>query len=283
MTRKYMPLLRDVSHIGLKAENLAEPLRGHNVPLPDEPSEICYLALGKTADAMEYHLDHQRSRPLWQRRWICNPASPDAVKIVAFAYYSVAARAISAYAEFGVPAVGVAKKDLPFLVEDFYQIVLAEDGDPILLSVALRLGLVEEWLRRQRHEEIVRCLENPTSAQEACGLLNARDKLFGRRVVADVDELAWSVRVKEWDILPCKAVHPDGNAVFFEGEWRCMPLTKFWRRYCDPRLSPHSDLPGIWRYELKLANRPRKETVEFDDEEDLATFISDPDNTGLVA
>ena len=52
------------------------------------------------------------------------------------------------YARIGVPAIEVTKGDLPFFVEDFRQILLAEDGDPILLVVGLRLGLVQEWLRR---------------------------------------------------------------------------------------------------------------------------------------
>ena len=57
-----------------------------------------------------------------------------------------------------------------------------------------------------------------------------------------------------------------------------MPLTNFWRRYCNPALTPHRDLPDIWRLELKLANRPREEVVlSDDDDEDLAVFIYESD------
>jgi hypothetical protein len=280
MARKYMPLLREATHAALAAENLAVPLRGRNAPLPDEPSEICYLALGWTAEAVARHLDHQRNGAPWQRRWICDPESPDAVKIIAFAYRSVAESAISIYAEFGVPAIEVTKGDLPFLVEDFHQILLAEDGDPILLVVGLRLGLVQEWLRRHRHDEIVQCLKDPKSARHACWLLNERNKLFGSQVVVDIDELPWSIRVKEWDILPCKAVHRDGNAVYFEGEWKFMPLTVFWRRYCSPLMTPHHDLPGIWRFQLMRANRIKEQEVGFVDDEDFVASIYEPDVAG---
>lgn len=275
MTRKYMPLLREATHAALMAENLAVPMRGRNAPLPDEASEICYLALGEPAAKIELHLDNQRNSMPWERHWICDPTHPNSVKVIAFAYRSVAESANSMYAEFGVPTIEVTESDLPFLVEDFHQILLAaEDRDPVLLVVGLRLGHVQEWLRRHRHDEIVQCLKDPKSARHACWLLNERDKLFGRKVVADINELAWSLRVTEWDILQCKAVHPDGNAIFFEGEWRFMPLTNFWRRYCNPALSPHRDLPDIWRLELKLANRPREEVVlSDDDDEDLAVFI----------
>jgi hypothetical protein len=280
MNRKYMPLLREVTHAGLVAANLAAPLRGRTAPLPEESSEICYLALGATAEAMTRHLDHQRDSAPWERSWICDPESPYAVKIIAFAYRSVTRSAISTYAEFGVPTVEVAKDDLPFLVEDFHQIALSEDCEPILLTIGLRLGLVQEWLRQQRHDEIVQCLKDPESARIACWLLNERDKLFGRKVVVDIGELAWSVRVKEWDILQCKAVHRDGNAVYFEGQWKFMPLTAFWRRYCNPLMTPHPDLPDIWRFQLRLANRAKKKESEFVDDEDLTAFIYESDVAG---
>ena len=278
MKRKHMPLLREVTHAGLVVENLAAPLWGRTAPLPEESSEIGYLALGTTAVAMTQHLDHQRHGAPWERRWICAPESPDAVKIIAFAYRSVARNAISTYAEFGVSAIEVTKEDLPFLVEDSHQILLAEDGDPILHSFGLRLGLVQEWLRQRHYEEIIQCLKDPKSARDACWLLNERDKLFGRQVVVDINELPWSVRVREWDILPCKAVHRDGNAVFFEGEWKFMPLTVFWRRYCKALMTPHADLPGTWRFQLMLANRVKEQEVEFVDDEDLPSFIYESDD-----
>ena len=276
MSRKYMPWLREVTHAGITAENLAVPLRGQTAPLPEESSEICFLALGTSAQDMRRHLEGQRSSLLWERRWICDPENPDAIKVIAFAYRSVATSAMSIYAAFGVPTVEVTKEELSLLVEDCHQILLAaEDADPILLVVGLRLGLIQKWLRQHRHDEIVECLKAPQSAQEACWLLNARDKLSGRKVVADVEELPWSVRVKEWDILPCKAIHRDGNAIYFEGEWKFMPLEPFWHRYGNPSMTPQSDLPYFWRIQLRLANRLGEEEVELTDEEDLSVFIYD--------
>jgi hypothetical protein len=272
MSRKYMPWLRQVTHAGITAENLAVPLRGQTAPLPEELSDICYVAVGATVEAMTSHLDRQRNSTPWKRQWVCDPANPDAVKIIAFAYPSVAERAISIYSEFGAPAVAVMKEDLPFLVKDFYHI-LANEDDAVAFTFGLQLGLVEKWLRQQYHDEIVQYLKDPETARIACWLLNERNKLFGRKVVVDIDELPWSIRVKEWDILPCKAVHRDGNAVFFEGEWKFMRLTNFWSRYCNPAMTPHPDLPDIWRLELTRANRPKEESVLTDDGEDLATFI----------
>ena len=142
------------------------------------------------------------------------------------------------------------------------------------------LGLVQEWLRRHRHDEIVQCLKDPKSARHACWLLNERNKLFGRKVVVDIDELPWSIRVEEWDILPCKAVHRDGNAVYFEGEWKFMPLTVFWRRYCSPLMTPHHDLPDIWRFQLMRANRIKEQEVGFVDDEVFVASIYEPDVAG---
>jgi hypothetical protein len=282
MSRKYMPWLREVTHAGITAENLAAPLRGRTAALPEESSEICYVAVGATAEAMTPHIDHQRNSMPWERQWICDPASPYTVKIIAFAYRSVAERAISTYSEFGAPAVAVMKEDLPFLVEDFYHI-LANEDDAILLSFGLRLGLVEKWLRQHRYEETMRLLKDPKSAQDACWLLNYRDKLYGRKNVVSIDELPWSVRVTEWDILPCKAVHRDGNAVYFHGEWKSLPLAAFWSRNCKGLMSPHTSLPAIWRFELMRANRGNAQTSEFADDEDLAAFIYESDVAGPAA
>jgi hypothetical protein len=281
MKRKHMPSLREVAHAGV-AENLAVPLHGSMASLPEESSEICFLAVGATAEAMARHLEHQRNSAPWERSWICDPANPYDIKIIAFAYRSVAKSAMSTYAEFGVPAVVVTKEDLPFLVADFLHIVLAEDCEPILLSVGLRLGLVEKWLRQHCYDETMRLLKDPKSAKDACWLLNHRDRLYGYNAVVGIDLVPWSVRVTEWDVLPCKAIHRDGSAIYFDGDWKCQPLPVFWRERCDFVMSPYTDLPRIWRIELMKANRV-KAIDFFDDDEDSAFSIDSDRNADLPA
>jgi hypothetical protein len=282
MSRKYMPCLREVTHAGIAAENLAVPLLGRTAPLPDESSENCYVAVGATAAEIERHLNNQRNSMPWHRQWICDPTQPNSVKVIAFAYRSVAEYAISAYSECGAPAVAVTKEDLPFLVEDFYHI-LADEDDAMPLTFGWRLGLVVKWMRQHRYEETMRLLQDPKTAQDACWLLNFRDQLYGRKNVVSIDELPWAVRVTEWDVLPCKAVHPDGSAVFFQGEWKSMPLAAFWSRYCKALMSPHTSLPAIWHYELMRANRTKAQTPEFVEVEDLANVIYGSDVAGPAA
>lgn len=273
MSRRYMTSLCEVTHAGIAAENLAVPLHGRTTPLPEELTEICYVAVGTTAEVMTQHLDHQRNSMPWRRQWICDPAQPNAIKIVAFPYPSVAERAISAYSEFGITALAVTKEDLPFLVEDFYHIVVCEDG-AMQLSFGLKLGLVEKWLRQHDYDETMRLLKDPQSAEDACWLLNHRDKLYGRKIVVGPDLVPWSVPVTEWDVLPCKAIHRDGNAIYFDGEWKCQPLPAFWRERCSAVMSPHTDLPRIWRIELMEANRVKTPDY-FDDDEDCAFSFDD--------
>jgi hypothetical protein len=280
--RRYMPWLHQATHAGITAENLAVPLRGHTDPLPGESCEICYVALGATADAMTRHLEHQRNSMPWQRRWICDPATPDAVKIIAFHFRSVAERAISVYSELGSPAIEVRKEDLPFLVEEIYDVLADKDGS-ILLTFGSQLGLVENWLGQHRYDETMRLLKDPKSAKDACWLLNLRDKLARRKIGVNIEELPWAIKLTDWDILPCKAVHPDGSAVYFQGEWKSMPLATFWARYCTGLMSPHIDLPGIWRIELMRADRINAQASEFVDDDDEAdlTFIPEIDDSQL--
>ncbi len=219
-------------------------------------SEITYV-VGVTAAELAPYPDRQRKRVLSERYWICDPMHPDTVKVIAFAYHSVAASAISAYTELGVPAFETTRENLPLLIEHPHQLVLAEDGNSIALWFGLSLSLVEKELRQRRLDEIVEGFKNPRSAREACWLLNARDTFFGRKLGVNLDDLSGSVRVTEWDILACKAVHRDGNAIYFEGEWRSMPLPAFWRRYGNPKMTPRSDLPKYWYFELLQANLPK--------------------------
>jgi hypothetical protein len=55
-----------------------------------------------------------------------------------------------------------------------------------------------------------------------------------------------------------------------------MPLTVFWRRYCSPLMTPHHDLPGIWRFQLMRANRIKEQEIDVVDNEDLAALIDGP-------
>lgn len=276
MNRRYMPWLHTATHTGIAAENLAVPLRGQTDPRPGESIEICFVAVGATADTMTRHLDRQRNCMPWRRRWICNPILPNSIKIIAFPFRSVAERAISTYSELGAPALAVTKDDLPFLVEEIYD-VLADADSAYLLPFGWQLGLVEQWMRQQQYDETMRLLKDPKSAQDACWLLNFRDKLYRRKTAMSVEELPWAVKVTEWDILPCKAIHPDGSAVYFQGEWKSLPLADFWSRYCKTLMSPHTDLPAIWRIELIRPDRINAQTSEFVDDDDVAdlTFIPD--------
>src|SRR4051794_36385042 len=94
--------------------------------------------------------------------------------------------------------------------------LVAEADRMVLWLLGMQLGRIQQSLGQHRDDEIAKCLEDSCSAREACWLLNARDKLYGRNVVAKVGELPWSVRVTEWEILPARAIHKDGNAVYFE-------------------------------------------------------------------
>ncbi|WP_426436974.1 hypothetical protein [Bradyrhizobium genosp. P] len=276
MTRKPTPFLRDVNFF---SENLQAPLYGHEAPREGEDSGVYYLAVGVDAEDMKAHLKSQLASPLWLRRWICDPENPYAIKLVVFPYRSVAEGAMAIYAALGVPSVEVSVEDLPLLLEDCNQMLVAEADRLVLWLLGIRLGPIQQSLGQHRDDEITKCLQDPQSAREACWLLNARDKLYGRNVVAKVGELPWSVRVTEWEILPARAVHKDGNAVYFEGEWRFMPLTNFWRRYGNPQWTPYRDLPREWRFDLARANLPKPQRVEFnDDDDDDCTFISDPDD-----
>jgi hypothetical protein len=59
-----------------------------------------------------------------------------------------------------------------------------------------------------------------------------------------------------------------------------MPLTGFWRRYCSPLMTPHHDLPDIWRFQLMRANRIKEQEVGFVDDEVFVASIYEPDVAG---
>jgi hypothetical protein len=59
--------------------------------------------------------------------------------------------------------------------------------------------------------------DGPVSAEDACWLLSFRDRLYGPATAINIEDLPWSVKVTDWDILQCKAIHPDGHAVVFDG------------------------------------------------------------------
>ncbi|MGY4466980.1 hypothetical protein ACVWWK_002662 [Bradyrhizobium sp. LB9.1b] len=294
MPHKLAPFLRNVMIDGLAAENLQAPLHGHDTPRENEDSGVFYVAVGVDAEKMKDHLAFQRSVPLSRRRWICDPERSCTIKLIAFPYRSTAERAIEIYLALGTPSVEVTLEDLPYLLEDCSQMLVPEADNLVLMLLGMRLGPIQHSLRQQRDDEIARGLQDPVSAREACALLNARDKLYGRNVVAGVGELPWSIHLTERAVLPARAVHRDGNAVFFEGEWRFMPLADFWHRYGNPRLTPYDDLPRKWWYsDLKRANLPKPKIVEtvddvddgciliadVEDDDDDRTFISDPDES----
>ncbi|MBB4366760.1 hypothetical protein GGD65_007834 [Bradyrhizobium sp. CIR18] len=162
---------------------------------------------------MKQHLESQRasalaaSLDLRSGRPLCDEAHR-------VSYRSVAENAIAMFAAMGVPSVEVSVDDLPLLLEDCNQMIIAEADELVLWVLDMRLGLIHKSLRRERDDEITKSLQDPQSAREACWLPNARDKLYGGNVVNKVSELPWSVRVTEWDILPARAVHKDGNAIY---------------------------------------------------------------------
>lgn len=73
----------------------------------------------------------------------------------------------------------------------------------------------KDW--QARLDEAMQLLTDPVSAEDACWLLSFRDRLYGPATAINIEDLPWSVKVTDWDILQCKAIHPDGHAVVFDG------------------------------------------------------------------
>jgi hypothetical protein len=260
--------LSKTQHVNIPAENLAAVLSEEASTFAfGEQSEACYLALGQGPAAMAGHLLRQRRALPWDRRWICDPLRMDSVKVIAFAYRKTLNEAISAYSAFGQPCVEVTEEDLPFLLDDINQIVIGHENLNMLQYTGLRLGRVHHSMRHLRHEEVMQLLKAPATAKDACWLLNYRDKLYGRPTWIKIEELPWSVRIAEWDLLPCKAIHPDGNAIIFDGKWTWLPLSTFYDRYCDHVKRADMNVWLCWKTQLRVA-AVRARALDHDADED---------------
>jgi hypothetical protein len=220
---------------------------------------------------MAGHLWRQRRAFPWDRRWICDPKKVASVKVIAFAYRKTLNEVISTYSNFGQPCVEVTEADLPFLLDDINQIVIGHENPNLMKYTGWRLGLVDHVMQHQRYDEIMQLLKAPPTAKDACWLLNHRDKLYGRRTWIAIEALTWSVRIAEWDVLPCKAVHPDGNVIMWDNEWTSLPLSSFYDRYCDHVKLTDIDVLRHWEWQLRFsAARTRAlehDNVNEDDEQ----------------
>jgi hypothetical protein len=252
-------------HVDIPAENLTAVLDDEALSFVfGEPTEVCYLALGQGPAAMAGHLLRQRQSPPWDRRWICDPTKVDSVKIIVFDYRRSLNAAISTYSGFGQPCVEVAEDDLPFLLGDINEIVIGQENPNLLYYIGWRLGRVHHAMRHLRHDEIMQLLKAPPSARHACWLLNHRDRLYGRPTWIKIEELPWSVPIAEWDVIPCKAVHPDGNAILFDGKWTWLPLSAFYDRYCQHVQRTDMNVLSSWKTQLHIA-AARARDLDHDD------------------
>jgi hypothetical protein len=265
-------------HVDIPAENLAAVLDNEALSFVfGEPIEVCYLALGQGPAAMAEHLLRQRRSLPWDRHWICDPKKADSVKIIVFDYRRSLNAAISTYSGFGEPCVEVAEDDLPFLLDDINQIIIGQEDPNLLCLIGWRLGRVHHAMRHLRHDEIMQLLKAPPSARDACWLLNHRDRLYGRPTWIKIEELPWSVPIAEWDVVVCKAVHPDGNAILFDGKWTWLPLSAFYYRYCQHVQRTDINVLSIWKTQLRIA-AVRARALDHDDaneDDDIVGCASD--------
>ena len=207
MPRKRVPFLRDVTFF---SENLQAPLYGHETPREGEDSGVYYAAVGADAEVMKGHLKSQRASPLWRRLWSCDPENPYAIKVIAFPYRSVAENAMAIYSALDVPSSQSVGRRPAVPAQGLQPDARRGSGRPRSPAAGHAVGAIQDSLRRHRDDEITKCLQDPQSAREACWLLNARDTLYGRNVVAKVGELPWSVRVTEWE-NPARQSDPQGR------------------------------------------------------------------------
>ena len=176
--------------------------------------------------------------------------------------------AIATYSGFGQPCVEVGEDDLPYLLDDINQIVIGQENKNSLCLIGWRLGRVHHAMRHLRHDEVMQQLKAPVSAKDACWLLNYRDRLYGRPTWMPIEDLPWSVRIAEWDTLPCKAVHPDGNVIRFDGKWTWLPLPTFYDRYCQSMQRADMNVLGLWKTQLRIAAVRARDLDQDDANED---------------
>jgi hypothetical protein len=58
--------------------------------------------------------------------------------------------------------------------------------------------------------------------------------------------------IAEWDVIPPKAIHPDGNAILFSDEWTWLPLSVFYDRYCQHVQRTDMNVLSCWRTQLEI-------------------------------
>jgi hypothetical protein len=114
-------------------------------------------------------------------------------------------------------------------------------------------------MRQARLDEAMQLLKDPASAKDACWLLNFHNKLYRRSIAIKIEDLPWSVKLTDWDVLPCKAIHRDGQAIVFDGEWKSLPLVDFWHQYCGTLTLAQTRPLATWRIELRQANNEKDE------------------------
>ena len=245
--------LHRVRHAGIAAGSLGAALEEKATSLrPGENIEVCYLAVGKDTTEMGAHLLRQRSSMPWDREWICDPDKMDAVKIIVFAHRETLVEAASAYALLGEPAAEVKEADLAFLLAGIDQIVIGHEDMNLLEPVGRGLGRAHRTMLRLLFAEIARLLENPKSAQDACWLFNARDRMRGYKSAVKNESFPWAVPpVAGWEVAACEAVHADGHVIVHDGEWRPVKLADFWDHHLSHQR--RDDELTLWRFPLSLA------------------------------
>jgi hypothetical protein len=245
--------LHGVRHVGIAAGSLGAALEEKATSFkPGENIAVCYLAVGKDTKEMGAHLHRQRRSMPWDREWICDPNKMDALKIIVFAYRKTLVEAASAYALAGQPVAEVKEADLAFLLDDINQIVIGHENLNLLEAIGRGLGRAHRATLRLRFAEITQLLENPKSAQDACRLLNARDRIRGYRSGIKNERFPWAVPpVEGWGVAACEAVHADGHVIVHDGEWKPVKLADFWDQYLSHQR--RDDELTLWRFPLSLA------------------------------
>ena len=270
--------LNEIQHVGLPTANILDALGDRETRRAHETGdwEVCYLAVGATLARLSMHIERQmRSQP-WERQYICNPQELDSVKIIVFAYRASLDHAISAYARFEVPATEVTKDDIPFLVRAGNEIIVGYDNPILNLAGGCALKRLITSMRQVQYDEIMLLLKDPPSAEIAAWLLNSRNKLYGGSASIKIEDLPWSIRVTDWDILPCKAIHHDGQVVIFDGEWKSLPLNDFWHRHCKTLKFHQTNILDLWHLQIERAILTKSiESDQITDEDEDNTFICD--------
>ncbi|KGT80349.1 hypothetical protein MA20_06955 [Bradyrhizobium japonicum] len=81
--------------------------------------------------------------------------------------------------------------------------------------------------------------------------------------------------IAEWDVLLCKAIHPDGNAIFFDGKWTWLPLSIFYDRYCQHVKRTELDVLDSWKTQLRIAaTRAQADADEEAEDDDVPAIFN---------